>query len=103
VARVEVAQDVAGDLDRIVDHLTQNDASRIDDRVAGLIDAIEVLTHSPLMGRPVRHDLRELVVGRGAEGYLILYKYVPEIDTAFVLAIRSQREAGYANRDDVDS
>jgi toxin ParE1/3/4 len=55
------------------------------------------------MGRPVRHDLRELIVGRGAEGYLILYKYIPEIDTAFVLAVRSQREAGYANRDDVDS
>jgi toxin ParE1/3/4 len=55
------------------------------------------------MGRPVRHDLRELIVGRAAEGYLILYKYIPEIDTAFVLAVRSQREAGYANRDDVDS
>jgi toxin ParE1/3/4 len=103
VARIEVAPEVAGDLDRIVDHLTQHDASRIDERVAGLIDAIEVLTHSPLMGRPVRQDLRELIVGRAAEGYLILYKYIPEIDTAFVLAARSQREAGYANRDDVDS
>jgi toxin ParE1/3/4 len=73
VARIEVAPEVAGDLDRIVDHLTQHDASRIDERVAGLIDAIEVLTHSPLMGRPVRQDLRELIVGRAAEGYLILY------------------------------
>jgi toxin ParE1/3/4 len=61
------------------------------------------LTHSPLMGRPVRQDLRELIVGRASEGYLILYRYVPEIDTAFVLAVRGQRKAGYANRDDTDS
>jgi len=59
-----------------------------------IIDAIEVLTHSPLMGHPVRRDLRELIIGRAAEGYVILYKYIPEIDTAFVLAVRSQREAG---------
>mgnify|MGYP000105317574 CR=1 FL=1 len=103
MARIEFATEVAGDLDRIVDHLIQHDASRVDERVAGLIDAIEVLTYSPLMGRPVRQDLRELIVGRAAEGYVILYKYIPEIDTAFVLAVRSQREAGYANRDDVDS
>jgi toxin ParE1/3/4 len=103
LARIEFATEVAGDLDRIVDHLLQHDASRIEERIAGLIDAIEVLTHSPLVGRPLRHDLRELIVGRAAEGYVILYKYISEIDTAFVLAVRSQREAGYANRDDVDS
>jgi len=28
---------------------------------------------------------------------------IPEIDTAFLLAIRSRREAGYPDRDDVDS
>jgi hypothetical protein len=44
-----------------------------------------------------------LIVGRASEGYLILYRYVPEIDTAFVLAVRGQRKAGYANRDDTDS
>jgi len=27
---------------------------------------------------------------------MALYQYVDEIDTVFVLAIRSQREAGYA-------
>ncbi|MDP2963094.1 MAG: hypothetical protein Q8N54_10080 [Sulfurimicrobium sp.] len=27
-----------------------------------------------------------------------LYRYVPEMDTVFVLAIRSQREAGHAER-----
>ena len=103
MARIEVAPEVVGDLDRIIDHLTQHDASRIDERVAGLIDAIEVLTHSPAMGRPVRHDLRELIIGRAAERYVILYRYIPEIDAAFVLAVRSQRGAGYAHRDEADS
>jgi len=103
VARIELAPEVASDLERIVDHLTQHEASRIDERVAGLIDAIEVLAHSPLMGRPMRQELRELIVGRAAGGYVILYQYISEIDTAFVLAVRSQREAGYGNRDDVDS
>jgi plasmid stabilization system protein ParE len=98
VARIEVAPEVARDLDPIVDHLTQFDAARINERIAGLMDAVDVLAHSPLMGRPVRQDLRELIVGRAAEGYVVLYKYIPEIDTAFVLAVRSQREAGYADR-----
>ena len=103
MARIEFATEVAGDLDRIVDHLIQHDASRVDERITGLIDAIDVLTHSPLVGRPVRQEMRELIVGRAVEGYVILYRYIPEIDTAFVLAVRSQREAGYANRDDVAS
>jgi plasmid stabilization system protein ParE len=98
VARIEVAPEVARDLDRIVDHLTQFDAAHINERIDGLMDAVDVLAHSPLMGRPVRQDLRELIVGRAAEGYVVLYKYIPEIDTAFVLAVRSQREAGYADR-----
>ena len=54
------------------------------------------------MGRPARQDLRELIVGRAEEGCVVLYKYFPEIDTEFVLALRSQRE-GYAGCNDVDS
>ena len=29
------------------------------------------------------------MIGRGSRGYVALYRYVPELDTAFVLAIRS--------------
>jgi hypothetical protein len=31
-----------------------------------------------------------------ARGYVALYRYVPELDTVFVLAIRGQRKAGYS-------
>ncbi len=56
---------------------------------------IDVLERNPLIGRPARADLRELVIGRRARGYVALYRYVAEVDTMFVLAIRGQKEAGY--------
>ena len=49
-----------------------------------------------MIGRPARRELRELVIGRRSRGYVALYRYVAEMDTVFVLAIRGQREAGYS-------
>jgi len=57
--------------------------------------AIDVLERNPLIGLPAQRDLRELVIGRRARGYIALYRYVVELDTVFVLAIRGQKEAGY--------
>ena len=54
-----------------------------------------MLEQNPLIGRPVPDDKRELVIGRRSRGYVALYRYVAKIDTVFVLALRSQREAGY--------
>ena len=54
-----------------------------------------MLERNPQIGRPLRDDLRELVIGRRTRGYVALYRYVPELDTVFVLAIRGQKEAGY--------
>jgi len=66
-------------------------------RIREIIDAIDVLAHSPLVGRPVANGKRDLVIGRKAHGYVVLYRFVEKIDTVFVLAIRSQREAGYTH------
>ena len=57
-----------------------------------------MLQYNPLIGRPVSTGTRELVIGRSARGYVALYRYVEQVDTVFVLAIRSQREAGYDDR-----
>ena len=54
-----------------------------------------MLERNPLIGRRVRADLRELVIGRRVSGYVALYRYVAELDTVFVLAIGGQKEAGY--------
>jgi hypothetical protein len=39
--------------------------------------------------------MSELVIGRRSRGYVALYRFVGEIDTVFVLALRSQLGAGY--------
>lgn len=96
MARIELAPEVAEDLDRILDHLVLHDASDAGERVHQIIEALSVLETNPLIGRPARADLRELVIGRRTRGYVALYRYVQEIDVVFVLAVRGQREAGYA-------
>ena len=96
MSRVELAPEVGDDLDRILDHLFQHEVTDTPSRIEDIIRAIDVLERSPLIGRPVRADLRELVIGRGARGYVALYRYVAELDTVFVLAIGGQKEAGYA-------
>ena len=89
-------------LDRILEHMFQHQGSDAPSRLDDIIRAIDVLESNPLIGRPASGDLRELVIGRRARGYVAflagyvaLYRYVPEIDTVFVLAIRGQKEAGY--------
>ena len=67
-------------------------------RIEVIINAIDILINSPLIGRPTDSRLRELVLGRRLRGYIALYRYILEIDTVFILAIRSQSEAGYDKR-----
>lgn len=93
--RLELAPAVLDDLDRFLDHLTHHEAARAPERIAALVQALEVLTHSPEIGRPVGPGLRELVIGRGSAGYAALYRYAAPLETVFVLTLRAQREDGY--------
>ena len=92
--RIELAPAVADDFDRILAHLEHHQAAEPAARINGIIEAISLLESSPRIGRPAGAALRELIIGDGAHGYVALYRYVPEVDTVFVLALRSQREAG---------
>ena len=96
MARIELAPEVLDDFDRFFDHLTQFDVQDIPGRISEIIQALQLLTHSPKIGRKVKGGKRELVIGQDERGYVALYRFVPDIDTVFVLAVRSQREAGYA-------
>ncbi len=49
----------------------------------------------PLIGRPLRDGLRELVISRGRSGYLAMYSLEDNGEIALVLRIRHQRESGY--------
>jgi len=98
VSRVELAPEIGEDLDCILEHLFAHEAADAPARIEDIIRAIDVLERNPLIGRPSRAGLRELVIGRRTRGYVALYRYVSEIDTVLVLAIRGQKEAGYARR-----
>ena len=96
MARIELAPELGDDFDRILDHLLAHEAEDAASRMREIISAIDTLEQNPLIGRSVKTDLRELVIGRRTHGYVALYRYVEEIDTVFVLAIRGQKQAGYA-------
>jgi toxin ParE1/3/4 len=95
MARLEAAPAIPEDFDRIVDHLAQYDVEAAPGRIDEILQAVQILTTSPLIGRPVQGGKHELVVGRGSRGYVALHRHVPEMDTVFLLAIHSQREAGF--------
>jgi len=95
VARIELAPEVLDDLDRFLDHMAQFDVADIPVRVQEILDSLDILSLSPLIGRPVRDGKRELIVGKGVRAYVALYRYLGEIDTVFILALRDQRESGF--------
>ena len=95
MSRIEIAPEVSDDFKRILDHLAQYDVGGAAARIRAIIQAFDVLESNPLIGRPAPGDKRELIIGRRSRGYVALYRYVPDLDTVFILALRSQREAGY--------
>jgi plasmid stabilization system protein ParE len=95
VSRVEIAPGVGDDFDRVLDHLQGHEVDDAAGRILEIIEAFDVLERNPQIGRPAEGGKRELIIGRGSHGYVALYRYVPEVDTVFILALRSQRESGY--------
>ncbi|MBM4226836.1 MAG: type II toxin-antitoxin system RelE/ParE family toxin [Gammaproteobacteria bacterium] len=96
MTRIELAPGVVEDFARILEHLVANAAEAPANRMREIIAALDILALNPLIGRPTDNDLRELIIGRGAHGYLALYRFLDDIDTVFVIGVSSQREAGYA-------
>ena len=96
MSRIELASGVLDDFERILDHLARLDSPAVRLRIDEILHAVDVLASNPLIGRPAPRDLRELVIGRDRHGYVALYRYVAPLDTVFVLAIRAQKEVGYA-------
>jgi toxin ParE1/3/4 len=95
VTTIRYADEVIGDYDRILDHMLRHDIEDGSERIAGIRACIAVLESNPLIGRRLPSGLRELVIGRGARGYLALYRYSNALDLVTILAIRSQKESGY--------
>lgn len=99
MARIELAAAIGDDFERILEHLSRHDGRDPASRLEDLVESIDILRRNPMISRPLPGGLRELIIGRGARGYVALYLYVAESDVVFVLAIRSQREAGYSREE----
>ena len=57
---------------------------------------VKILAHQPEAGRPVEDmdpAFREWLIDFGSSGYIALYRFGGE--TATILAVRHQKEAGY--------
>ena len=83
------------DLERLRDFLLESAPEAAAETVNIILDGLKILGSHPLIGRPVGHGLRELVISRGRTGYLALYQYDAHADVALVLAVKHQRESDY--------
>ena len=95
MATVYFSARALADLDRLFDFIAEHDptsAGRAAERIA---DATRILRDHPLIGRPVRGDIRELVISSGRTGYVALYRLRNGVARVEILAIRHHREAGY--------
>ena len=86
MTRLELAPEVFDDFDRFFDHISElGAAADASQRISDIISALDILAHSPLIGRKVKGGNRELVIGRSSRGYVALYRFLPDIDTVFCL------------------
>jgi plasmid stabilization system protein ParE len=95
VARIVYSNEAFIDFERIVDFLLEASSQHAAGALDNIRGAIDVLHAHPIIGRRVDAQIRELVVSRGATGYLVLYRFDRAIDVVRILRIRHQREAGY--------
>lgn len=100
MARLIYAERALADLASLTDFLIGIDPPAVAETVGLIAEAVELLARHPLIGRPVEHDLRELVISRGRTCYVVLYSFEEDQDTVLLLAIRHQREAGYWGQDE---
>ena len=95
MTRFVYSPEAAHDLEQLVDFLLKHDKQAAINTIDIITDAVALLLQHPLIGRPVEHGLRELVISRGKTGYLALYEFDQVHDIVIVLAIRHQREQDY--------
>jgi plasmid stabilization system protein ParE len=95
MASVAFAARALADLDRLFDFLADHDPGAAERAAHAIVDATRVLRHHPLIGRPVRGYIRELVISSGRTGYVALYRLRSGNARVEILTVRHQREAGY--------
>jgi plasmid stabilization system protein ParE len=96
VSGVFLSQAAFEDLLRLEEFLVESDDPMAGELLDFVLDALQVLTHQPGIGRPVEGGLRELIISRRRSGYLARYEFDEARDLVLVARIRHQRESGYS-------
>jgi plasmid stabilization system protein ParE len=94
--RVFLSRAAFADLLRLEEFLVESNDPLAGDLLDFILDALQVLTHQPGIGRPVDDGLRELIISRRRSGYLARYEFDETKDLVRVARIRHQRESGYS-------
>lgn len=95
MAQVIYSDEAFTDLERIVGFLLDTSPKVAAQALESIRGAIGILEAHPVIGRRLDDHIRELVIARGATGYLALYRFDPAFDVVRILRVRHQREAGY--------
>ena len=95
MATVRFSERALADLERLFDFLAATDPPLASSAIDRIAEATRILEQHPLIGRPVRGELRELVISSGRTGYVALYRLQCGLDDVQILAVRHQREAGF--------
>ena len=84
------------DVQRLHRFLAEKNPDAASRAVKAIRDAMKIIALQPGIGRPAEEmdpEYREWLIDFGDSGYVALYRL--DGDTAIVLAVRHQREAGY--------
>jgi plasmid stabilization system protein ParE len=84
------------DVQRLYRFLAPKDSNAAKRAVQTIRAGVRILGQRPRVGRPVEEmepEFREWPIGFGNSGYVVLYHFDGE--TAVILAVRHQKEAGY--------
>ena len=97
--RLSLSEGAIEDLERLQDLLLDSDEPLAADFLAFVVDALDVLTHQPGVGRRFPDGIRELIIERGRSGYLAHYWIDRTCNLVHIARIRHQREAGYTEEE----
>lgn len=84
------------DVQRLYSFLAINDEDAARRTIRTIRAGVKILSHQPEAGRPAEDmdpAFREWLIDFGSSGYIALYHFDGE--TATILAVRHQKEAGY--------
>ena len=90
MAKVVLQKTAVADLDRSFDFLLDKDPLAAIRARRAILEALQMLSAHPKIGRPAERGRRELVISWGQTGYVALYRV--RRDVILVLTIRHQRE-----------